>query len=177
MTVASTARLLERYPDILTREQGPLHLGPASIDFHLKAGTYYTLEPDPHSGCVELRNALFEERSFNQTLHLDPGTLYIVETQEMINTPLDICAQVASRSTYGRLGLQVCGNAGFIDPGFKGSVTLELFTVSRPLALSAGERIGQFIFWNVDSLTESYAGKYQGQRGATVARLDSSVVL
>ena len=79
---------------------------------------------------------------------------------------------VEGRSSLGRLGLFI-QNAGWVDPGFHGEITLELFNANRcAIRLQAGRRIGQLVFARMDRAAQSpYRGKYQGQRGATGSRV------
>ena len=79
---------------------------------------------------------------------------------------------VEGRSSLGRLGLFI-QNAGWVDPGFHGAITLELFNANRcAIKLQAGRRIGQLVFARMDRAAQSpYRGKYQGQRGATGSRV------
>ena len=69
------------------------------------------------------------------------------------------------RSSIGRIGLLV-ENAGWVDPGFEGELTLELYIANRlPIRLSSGRRICQLLFARMDRpSSEPYQGKYQGQR-------------
>ena len=64
-------------------------------------------------------------------------------------------------------------NAGWVDPGFEGEITLELFNANRcALELRTGRRVGQLVFAQLDEAAKNpYAGKYQGQRGATGSRV------
>ena len=79
---------------------------------------------------------------------------------------------VEGRSSLGRLGLFI-QNAGWVDPGFHGEITLELFNANRcAIKLQAGRRIGQLVFARMDRAAQNpYRGKYQGQRGATGSRV------
>ena len=79
---------------------------------------------------------------------------------------------VEGRSSLGRLGLFI-QNAGWVDPGFHGEITLELFNANRcAIKLQAGRRIGQLVFARMDRAARNpYRGKYQGQRGATGSRV------
>jgi dCTP deaminase len=65
-----------------------------------------------------------------------------------------------------------------VDPGFKGTVTLELSNVANlPIALYAGMRIGQISFFRMSSPVERPYGskalgsKYQGQREPTASAI------
>lgn len=79
---------------------------------------------------------------------------------------------VEGRSSLGRLGLFI-QNAGWVDPGFHGEITLELFNANRcAIRLQAGRRIGQLVFARMDRAAQNpYRGKYQGQRGTTGSRV------
>ena len=79
---------------------------------------------------------------------------------------------VEGRSSRGRQGLFI-QNAGWVDPGFHGEITLELFNANRcAIRLQAGRRIGQLVFARMDRAAQNpYRGKYQGQRGATGSRV------
>ena len=85
--------------------------------------------------------------------------------------PDDLTAFVEGRSSLGRMGLFI-QNAGWVDPGFEGDITLELFNANRcAIELRAGQRVGQLVFARMDAAAQfPYRGKYQGQRGATGSR-------
>ena len=64
-------------------------------------------------------------------------------------------------------------NAGWVDPGFEGEITLELYNANRlPIRLEAGRRICQLVFAAMDDEAENpYCGKYQKQRSAVGSRI------
>jgi dCTP deaminase len=64
-------------------------------------------------------------------------------------------------------------NAGWVDPGFEGEITLELYNAnSLPIKLQAGRRIGQFVIALMDQKAENpYKGKYQGQKKSIGSRI------
>ena len=76
------------------------------------------------------------------------------------------------RSSIGRIGLFI-QNAGWVDPGFKGQITLELYNAnSLPIRLRVGRRICQLVFCKMDQQAKNpYDGKYQGQRFSTGSRV------
>ena len=77
---------------------------------------------------------------------LEPNHFVLASTAESILVPHDIAAYVEGRSSIGSLGLQV-QNAGFIDAGFHGQITLELENQSGfPIVLKKGIRICQIVF-------------------------------
>ena len=91
---------------------------------------------------------------------------------EYFELPDDLTAFVEGRSSLGRMGLFI-QNAGWVDPGFKGEITLELYNANRcAIELKAGRRVGQLVFARMDEKAlHPYQGKYQGQKGATGSRV------
>jgi deoxycytidine triphosphate deaminase len=80
-------------------------------------------------------------------------------------------------SSLGRLGLIVHATAGFVDPGFKGTLTLEITNLTRvPIKLYPGLLIAQLSFMALDAPAERPYGSselgshYQGQLAATESR-------
>jgi len=64
-------------------------------------------------------------------------------------------------------------NAGWVDPGFEGKITLELYNANNfPIELEAGRRICQLVFGTMDATALSpYRGKYQGQTKSVGSRV------
>ena len=87
---------------------------------------------------------------------------------EYFKLPINITAFVEGRSSLGRMGLFI-QNAGWVDPGFEGEITLELYNANRcAIELQAGRRVGQLVFATMTDVPNNiYRGKYQGQQGAT----------
>jgi len=108
---------------------------------------------------------------------LHPGEFVLASTLETIRLAADIAARLDGKSSLGRLGLLIHSTAGWIDPSWYGSLTLELSNVSNlPIAIYPGMRIGQVSFLQMTSAAEAPYGsdaarsKYQGQRGPTPSR-------
>lgn len=108
---------------------------------------------------------------------LHPGEFVLGSTFEFVTLPDDIAARLEGKSSLGRLGLLTHSTAGFVDPGFKGHVTLELANVSNlPIKLWPGMKVGQLCFFKLTSPSENpygsakYGSRYQGQRGPTASR-------
>jgi hypothetical protein len=79
-------------------------------------------------------------------------------------------------SSLGRLGLLIHSTAGYVDPGWKGNLTLELSNVANlPIELYFGMRIGQISFFEMSSPVERPYGskglgsRYQGQHSPTAS--------
>lgn len=110
---------------------------------------------------------------------LKPHELILCSTVEYVDIPHDIQAQVHGKSSLGRLGLLVHITAGFIDPGFKGKITLEMYNLNnRPILLRAGKPICQLGMTRLSCPAEFPYGhpklnsKYQDQREVTGSRYD-----
>lgn len=108
---------------------------------------------------------------------LHPGEFVLGSTLETIGLSDDIVARLEGKSSLGRIGLLIHSTAGFIDPGFKGQVTLELSNVaSLPIAIYPGMKIGQISFYELSTPADHPYGspgagsKYQGQSGPTPSR-------
>jgi dCTP deaminase len=108
---------------------------------------------------------------------LHPGEFVLGSTYEFVSLPDNIAARLEGKSSLGRLGLLTHSTAGFVDPGFKGHVTLELSNVATlPIKLWPGMKIGQLCFFQLSSPSETpygsakYSNRYQGQRGPTASR-------
>lgn len=148
----------------------PGQIQPASID--IRIGNTYSVVEDSPSGIIDLENEISYKRINADKYILLPGQFVLATTMEYIELPDDLTAFVEGRSSLGRMGLFI-QNAGWVDPGFKGEITLELFNANRcAIELSAGRRVGQLVFAQLDDRAlNPYRGKYQGQRGATGSRV------
>lgn len=199
--------LIAGYPEWMgeVHDARPVHVGPASLDLHLgreimrmkpaalsSLGAVYECEVVEYA--TVKRGATprplwrgVEDVAPGTSFIIMPGEFILAETAERVRLPPHVAGQVASRSSYGRMGLQVCGDAGFIDPGFgdksaeeveatghRGTtITLELHNAGvRPIRLEPGERVCQLIIWRLDRPAEQPYGskpgsQYQTQAGPT----------
>lgn len=150
----------------LEREQ----IQPASVDIRL--GNTFGVVEDTPSGIITLEKEIHYKTITSDTYILLPNQFVLATTMEYIALPDDLTAFVEGRSSLGRMGLFI-QNAGWVDPGFKGEITLELYNANRcAIELKSGRRIGQLVFAKMDAAAQNpYSGKYQGQRGATGSRV------
>ncbi|HEY7849889.1 MAG TPA: dCTP deaminase [Ktedonobacterales bacterium] len=106
-----------------------------------------------------------------------PGEFALATTLEHVEIPTDLLARLEGRSSIGRLGIVIHSTAGFIDPGFKGQITLEISNLGRiAVALYPRMRICHLAFEEMSSPVRAGYGerrgsKYQGQSAATASRL------
>ena len=142
----------------------PYQVQPASID--LRLGRSFLKIDENTLESLTLDSELPYVRMEKDEIIIPPHSFLLATTVEFIRIPDNVTAFVEGRSSIGRIGLFI-QNAGWVDPGFEGNITLELFNANRlPLRLTSGRRICQIVFAQMDQATRRpYAGKYQGQRG------------
>jgi dCTP deaminase len=111
---------------------------------------------------------------------IHPGEFVLGRTVELVEIPDDIVCRIEGKSSIGRLGLVVHATAGFVDPGFKGTLTLEITNFnSVPIVLRPGLPIAQLSFMTLDQAAERPYGHpelgshYFGQVEATESRYGS----
>ena len=143
---------------------------PASVDIRL--GNTFSVVEDSSAGIIDLEREIRYKTIETDKYLLLPGQFVLATTKEYIALPEDLTAFVEGRSSLGRMGLFI-QNAGWVDPGFRGEITLELYNANRcAIELTAGRRVGQLVFARMDApALKPYNGKYQGQRGATGSRV------
>jgi len=152
-------------------------LQPSSVDLHLDAdfrvfrnNRYpYIDVRAPQPDLTELVS-IAEDEPF--ILH--PNEFVLGQTLEWVELPDDLVARLEGKSSLGRLGLLIHSTAGYVDPGWKGNLTLELSNVANlPIALYRGMKIVQISFFKMSSPVERPYGslelgsKYQGQSSPT----------
>ena len=131
------------------------------------------LEAMPHQEwCDRYGFKLFENiPPEHPIIVLKPGERILAHTHEFIGIRSHGgAAEVKSRSSWGRNGVAVCFDAGWIDPGYINRITLEIYNLNQheSVVLPVGERIGQLIFHKTGPVDGSYddgrsgmSGKYQ----------------
>ncbi|MEK7664491.1 MAG: dCTP deaminase [Patescibacteria group bacterium] len=138
------------------------HINPASVDLHL--GNHYLTIEDRQMSFITLDKPIKYREIESQSIIIPSHGFLLASTKEYVKLPANITAFVEGRSSIGRIGLFV-QNAGWIDPGFEGNITLELYNAnSLPIKLKSGRRICQIVFSKIDKKAKNpYRGKYQGQ--------------
>lgn len=155
---------------IYTGDEEPL-VNPASLNVRL-GNTFLIPKPCPcgvHLGDEVQYNRF--EISDGQEFCLPSGWFALATTKEQFQIPPNTAAYVQGRSSIGRAGLTV-QNAGYVDPGFSGAITLELKNETRnPIFLRPGYPVAQMIFEQCSPVAHPYTGKYNGQVEATGSRM------
>jgi dCTP deaminase len=167
---------------ILPAPDPEVQIQPASIDLRLgydfqtfNHTQQALIDPADPESFAQLTNSVHLQDSERFIVH--PGEFVLATTLEHVEIPDDLVARLEGRSSIGRLGIVIHSTAGYIDPGFKGAITLEISNLGRiAVALYPGMRICQIAFEEMSSpVSENYAtkrtAKYQGQQTTTVSRL------
>jgi len=138
---------------------------PASVD--LRLGTQYLKIDENQVEIMTLNDKINYNKIESSEIVIPPHSFLLATTEEYIRLPENLTAFVEGRSSIGRMGLFI-QNAGWVDPGFAGKITLELYNANRlPIKLKAGRRICQLVIAKMDQKAEfPYQGKYQGQNTA-----------
>jgi dCTP deaminase len=157
---------------------------PASVD--LRLGDSFRVFHNHRTAAIDLREppaGLTEEVKIapDESFVIHPGEFCLGRTLEWVELPDDIVARIEGKSSIGRLGLIVHATAGFCDPGWKGTLTLELNNLTRvPIKLYPGLLIAQLSFMGLDRPALRPYGRpdlgshYQGQRAATESRYEGA---
>ena len=104
---------------------------------------------------------------------IKPMEFLLGSTMEKVHIPHDLCGHIDGKSSIGRLGVFVHVSSGFIDSGFTGNVTLEIFNCSdKEFELYHGMDICQIVF---ETLTSPVAKPY-GKRGNHYQNSDGTVL-
>jgi dCTP deaminase len=158
----------------------PEMVQPASID--LRLGDSFRVFSNHEITAIDLRELppnLTKEVVIegDNPFVIHPGEFCLGRTLERVELPDDLVARVEGKSSLGRLGLIVHATAGFVDPGWNGTLTLELNNLTRvPIKLYAGLPIAQLSVMALDRAAERPYGSpelgshYQGQVAATESR-------
>jgi deoxycytidine triphosphate deaminase len=102
---------------------------------------------------------------------LKPGERILAHTHEFFGIKPPGAFELKSRSSWGRNGIAVCFDAGWVDPGYINRLTLEIYNLNMKdiVLLPVGERIAQAVFHETGEVEGNYglgrddgfSGKYQ----------------
>jgi dCTP deaminase len=104
-------------------------------------------------------------------ISLKPRERILAHTHEFFGINPPGAYELKSRSSWGRNGVAVCFDAGWVDPGYINRLTLEIYNLNEreTVLLPVGERIGQAVFHETGEVEGNYgegrgngfSGKYQ----------------
>jgi len=178
-----TIRRLVAEGHMLIDPWDPAMLQPARID--VKLGRSFRVFHNHRATAIDLadppRNLTEHvEVAAGDSFVIHPGEFVLGRTEEWVELPDDIVCRIEGKSSIGRLGLIVHATAGFVDPGFQGTLTLEITNLARvPIVLWPGQAVAQLSFMALDRPAERPYGHpdlgshYHGQVEATESRYGS----
>jgi dCTP deaminase len=105
-----------------------------------------------------------------QGFELKPGDFYIGSTLERVSIPNGLWGFIETKGNIARAGIQSHNTDGHIDPGFNGTITLEIKNnANHSIIIYPGMAFVQIHFFQATSVSlRPYAGKYQNQQQGTV---------
>jgi len=141
----------------------PKAIQPASVDVHLGAD-FLIFKPSNHVALdprLPIDDMMEEVKiSDKKQFVLHPGEFALGMTYEVVGLAPDVVGVLNGKSSLGRIGLIVHATAGFIDPGNKLKITLELHNIAdMPIILYYKMPIGQMTFMELSSPAEVPYGK------------------
>lgn len=145
----------------------PDQVGPGSIDLHL--GNKFRTFKKVHDIYYVTNNVNHED--ITTTIEINEGDYFLIMpgelvhgiTMETVELPEWIAGRIEGRSRFARIGLLTHLSSGFVHPGTKGKIVLEIVNVSPiPLALYPGTKICQLILEEVEG-GEAYKGRFHLQ--------------
>lgn len=155
---------------------------PSSYDITLSSK--FRVFKNIHKPFIDVKKSEMEEITElvevdkEEGLTIHPGEFVLASTVEEFKFPDNLVGCLEGRSSLGRIGLIIHSTAGYFDPGFEGTATLEVTNISKmPMRLYPGMRIGQFVFYKMTTPAqypyghEKLGSKYQGQTDPTASRL------
>lgn len=122
----------------------PGDIDQVSIDLRL-GRTFTTLKELPgHIDSLRVAPSIFEADLWEwqncDRYRLPPGQLVLAHTLQTIRMPNDLVGFVEGRSSWARLGVSIHITAPKIDPGFQGTIVLEMANLGKaPITLTAEE--------------------------------------
>ena len=165
---------------IVIRPLGDGCVQPASVDIHLDRNILvFRNNRVPYVDVRETNDRLTDMVTMgnDDPFMLHPGEFVLGSTLEHVEVPDDLVARLEGKSSLGRIGLLIHSTAGYVDPGWKGHLTLELSNVSGlPITLYYRMKIGQISFLRLTTPADRLYGsaelgsKYQGQQDPTPSR-------
>lgn len=162
-------------PDYMLRHMGPElvdpfvvgNVQPASIDLCLH--TEFIVFEAHKTTVIDMDNMQDSSpkkvnRTREQGFILHPGEFILAATAERVVCPSDTVARLEGKSSVGRIGVMIHVTAGFVDPGWEGRLTLEVFNLRKvPIILRPGRPFCQVSFTRMEApAAQPYQGRYQG---------------
>jgi dCTP deaminase len=166
---------------IIIRPLGEGCIQPASVDLHLDRNILiFRNNRVPYIDVRKTNDRLTDMVAMadDDPFMLHPGEFVLGSTLEHVEVPADLVARLEGKSSLGRIGLLIHSTAGYVDPGWKGHLTLELSNVSSlPITLYHRMKIGQISYLRLTTPADLLYGsaelgsKYQNQQDPTPSKV------
>ncbi len=157
---------------------GVISYGLSSYGYDMRVSDEFKIfSTSPYNTVVDPKN--IDERIFQHfkgdVCVIPPNSYALCHSLEYFRLPSDVLVLVIGKSTYARAGIIVNVTPG--EPGWEGQWTIEISnSTPLPAKIYANEGIAQCLFFQGDEVAEtSYkdkAGKYMGQRGIVLPRVE-----
>lgn len=129
---------------VITPEIDPSGIDQVSIDLRLGRQFAIFKELPRFISSIRADPSIFDadlwDRQERDSIVLEPKQLILARTLETIQIPGDLVGFVEGRSSWARLGISVHITAPKIDPGFRGSITLEMANLGSARVELCAER-------------------------------------
>lgn len=144
-------------------------LGTTSFDIRLGTSfeVYHTNQygiidfTDEHTTKETSFNSSRIDKDFLESLTIMPGQFILGHSMEYLKLPDNMSADLEGRSSFARLGIEIHMTAGFVDPGFEGVLTFEIYNAGpTPVKLFPGLRVAQLRFMPIDKPSKTYGNRH-----------------
>lgn len=151
--------------NIIINPYNPEQLNPNSYNLKLAPVLQEYIEPYVSTRKQNLtREIIIPETGFI----IEPGKFYLGTTVEYTETH-NYAPMLSGRSSGGRLSISIHACAGFGDEGFKGTWTLEIFSII-PVKVFPYDEICQIAYEPLVGEIMHYNGRYQNQSGVVASK-------
>lgn len=139
------------------------YVQPASVDLHL--GDTFLIFDTVNHHIIDVKepvDGLMRKVTIDEgrPFIIHPGEFALGMTYETIGVGDDIVGRLEGKSSLGRLGIIIHATAGYLDPGNKLKLTLELSNIGKlPVKLYFRMPIAQMSFSPLSSAAERPYGK------------------
>jgi len=156
--------------------KGVISYGVSSYGYDMRITDKFKVFTNINSTVIDPKK--FDPQSFvdfkGHVCIIPPNSFVLATSVEYFKIPREAIVICLGKSTYARCGIIV--NVTPLEPEWEGQVTIEISnTTPLPVKVYANEGIAQVLFLGADEVCEgSYAdkaGKYQAQKGITLAKI------
>jgi dCTP deaminase len=140
----------------------PDAIQPASVDLHL--GADFLVFRNTNHTSIDLKKPVDDMMestriSAKKPFVLHPGEFALGLTYETVGVANDMVGRLEGKSSLGRVGLIIHATAGYLDPGNKLKMTLELHNIANlPIVLYYKMPIAQMSFTPLSSMADNPYG-------------------